>query len=226
MMNKINKRFNLIILGPQGSGKGTQAEMLAEKFDMKIISLGDIARNEVKKETVLSLKIKKYLGKGELLPEELAEKLIFNSLKLIKKDGIIFDAFPRNFEQVHILEKLLKEFNLQKPIVIYLKISSQTAMKRLLSRRICPKCGQVFYQGSSDYQKGICPKCQTKIIRRADDKPEIIKNRLKIYFQETQKIIHYYQKEKRLLEINGELTIPEVSQEILEKLNDYLEKSA
>jgi len=218
-------KFNLIILGPQGSGKGTQAKLLAEKFKMRIIAPGDIARSELKTNSILADKIKKYVEKGILIPNTLINKLIYNRLKKINSKRLIFDGFPRNFNQVKVLEKYITELKLTESIAIYIKISRKTAIRRISARRICPQCGSVFYPKSSDYQKGICSKCQVRIIQRPDDNPKAVKKRLEIYYHQTEKIIDFYRKKQRLIEIDGEPKIMSVFHDILEKLNDYLKKS-
>ncbi len=225
IMNDIKKEnFNLIVLGPQGCGKGTQADLLAEKFDMEIVAPGELVREKAKEKTKLGKKINSYPKKGELVPDEIIGDLIFQRLKEIKKNRIIFDGFPRNFQQVQLLEKLLKKFQIKKPIVIYLKIAKKTALARIASRRICPKCKDNFYPKSAGYKKGICPKCKVKIIQRPDDKPEAVQKRLEIYFNQTEKIIDYYRQQNRLIEIDGEPGIKQVFHQTLEKLNDYLKK--
>ncbi len=223
-MNTKKGDFNLIILGPQGSGKGTQADLLAEKFNMEIIAPGKLVREKAKESSDLGKKIKSYSRKGELVPNEIIRVLIPQRLKEIKKDRIIFDGFPRNFQQAQLLEELLGEFQIKKPIVIYLKILKKTAVLRITSRKICPKCEEIFYLKSADYKKGICPKCKVKIVQREDDKPKAVQKRLDIYFQQTEKIIDYYREKGRLIEIDGEPEIEQVFCQILEKLNDYLKK--
>ena len=217
-------KISLVILGPQGSGKGTQAQFLTKKFNYKLIAVGDIIRLIAQKTTPLAKKIKKYSQKGELLPEELIEKLLSRELKNITQPGIIFDGFPRTQDQVDALERFSRKFNFKKPVAIYLRISDKTAVKRISSRRICSQCQDIFYPRAKGFQQGICPKCQAKLIQRLDDRPKIVKNRLRIYHQQTEKIINFYRQNNRLIEINGEPTIPQVLQEILERINDYFKK--
>ena len=223
--NMIDK-FNLVILGPQGSGKGTQAELLAKKYKMKIIAPGDIARKELKLNSPLAGKIKKYVDQGALIPNIFINKLIYNKLKKSCSGRLIFDGFPRNFNQAKMLEKYTKQLKLKEPIAIYLKISRQTAIHRISARRVCPKCNLLFYPKSPGYQKGICPKCRTKIIQRPDDNPKAVKKRLTIYYEQTEKNIDFYRSKHRLIEIDGEPKISLVWKMVLEKLNDYLKKSS
>lgn len=221
----MKKYFNLIIMGPQGSGKGTQAELLAKKFDMEIVAPGNLIREMIKKHTILSQKIKNYLKKGELLPDKYIKKLVLEKINIIKKNqGIIFDGFPRNFNQTQILDELSGQLNLKKPIMIYLKIDRKTAITRIVSRRICPKCGKIFFPGSKNYRQGICSKCGIKLVQREDDRPEVVKTRLQIYFKETQKIIKYYRQTGRFIEVDGEPNIEQVFEKILEKINDYFKE--
>jgi adenylate kinase len=220
------EKFNLIIFGPQGSGKGTQAKLLAKKFKMAIVAVGDLARKEAKAETSFGKKIRELLRTGKLLPKEIVEGLIVKKLQKIPKNKIIFDGFPRNFEQVQILKKIIQKFNLEEPIAIYLKIPRSVAISRIASRKICSECGQIFYPGTTDYEKGICSRCGQKIISREDDTKKAIENRLAIYYQETEPVISFYRQQKRLIEINGRPKIEKVYQNILEKLNDYFKNSS
>jgi len=220
------EKFNLIIFGPQGSGKGTQAKLLAKKFKMAIVAVGDLARKEAKAETSFGKKIRELLRTGKLLPKEIVEGLIVKKLQKIPKNKIIFDGFPRNFEQVQILKKIIQKFNLKEPIAIYLKIPRSVAISRIASRKICSECGQIFYPGTTDYEKGICSRCGQKIISREDDTKKAIENRLAIYYQETEPVISFYRQQKRLIEINGRPKIEKVYQNILEKLNDYFKNSS
>ncbi len=219
----MQEKFNLIILGPQGCGKGTQANLLAEKFDMTIIAPGELVREKTKEKTSIAKKIQGYVEKGELVPNEIIGDLIFQRLKETKKDRIIFDGFPRDFQQTQLLEEFLKKFQIKKPIVIYLKIARKTAIARIASRRICPKCKDNFYPKSAGYKEGICPKCQTKIIQRSDDKPKVTQKRLEIYFNQTEKIIDYYRKQNRLIEVDGEPEIKQVFHQILARLHRLCE---
>jgi len=214
----MEEKFNLIILGPQGSGKGTQARLIAQKFDMIDLDTGQIARGASIESTPLGKKIKECLKKGQLLPQEIIKELLYKKVSEIKNNGIIFDGFPRDFRQVDTLESFVKEFKLNYPYLIHLKVTEKTTISRISSRRICPKCKNVYYPKSSGYDEGICLKCNETLITRDDDQPNILKERLKIYHQETEKIIDYFKNKNHLIEINGEPDVPEVFKEILAKI--------
>jgi adenylate kinase len=217
------KNFNLIIIGPQGSGKGTQAEILAKKFDMEIIGPGDLAREEVEKKSEFSKKLNDFLKKGKLWSDNIVQELLERKIKTLRNKKIIFDGFPRTYKQTFILEYFIKEYLSEQPIVIDIKLSEKSTFARLSNRRVCPKCNRIYSLAIKDLNKSVCEKCGEKLIQREDDKPNAIKKRLEIFYSETKPLIDYYKKNYQYIEINGELTIDQVSKEILEKLNPILE---
>ncbi|RLE47801.1 adenylate kinase [Candidatus Woesearchaeota archaeon] len=195
---------NIILLGMAGSGKGTQAKLLVEKYGYKHISAGDLLREETKKGTELGEKIKEIMKKGELLPDE-------TIIELIKKatqgcEGIIFDGFPRTLEQA----KALDEFCDIK-LVISIELPDDVAVERLTKRRQCKKCG---YITTDKYEK--CPKCGGELYQREDDKEEAIRKRLKIYHEEVEPLKEYYKPRGIVRIIDGTKTIEEIHKEITE----------
>ncbi len=205
--------MNIILVGIQGSGKGTQAKFLSKKFKLCHISTGNLLRNitgDRKKE------IDSLINNGKLVPD----KTILEILKerMIQDDcenGIILDGFPRNIEQAKLLEK---ELNIQK--VIEIQISDQESEKRLMGRISCPKCGIDYniYTAPKPQKEGFCDKCGSQLTRRKDDNEESIKKRIKTYHEETKPILNYYK--NKLITVNGEQSIEDVSKEILKKISN------
>ncbi|HPI67485.1 MAG TPA: nucleoside monophosphate kinase [bacterium] len=208
--------YKIIILGPQASGKGTQAEFLAEKLNVPNISVGQLLRDEVENKGELSSMIKEQMDSGGLVSNAIVDKLV--KKRLMQPDaqsGFIFDGFPRIRIQARVLATIT---NLTHVIVV--EISDAEALNRLSGRRTCPKCGKVYHlKFSPPKTEGICDEDNEKLIIRSDDTPEAIRARLKIYHEETEEVIEFYDKQGIVIRINGEQPIEDVKKEIFEKLN-------
>lgn len=213
--------FNLILLGPPGAGKGTQARFLAEKYNLIHIETGDILRKIAKRKTSLGRKIKNWMQKGALIESRIVAPLIQKEIqKTLKKgQGFILDGSPRKFPENKILDKYFKEKKI--PVkIIHLKISNKEVVKRLLGRFLCVKCKKPF----SAPPPLRCDVCKGKVFkRRADDNIKTIKNRLKSYKKQTAPVIKNYKQRGLLIDINGEKAPEKVFKEIKRKikLNDY-----
>ncbi|XOU94524.1 MAG: adenylate kinase family protein [Candidatus Kerfeldbacteria bacterium] len=213
-----NKQYNIIILGPQGSGKGSQAILLAENFNFVHIETGKIFRKMAKTNTPLGIKINNLINiKGSLVNDDLVMKVLIKSLsKVPKKDGLLFDGFPRTLNQAKGLDKIFETINRELTHVIYMPIKKATTLKRLTRRRTCDKCGKIFISGvniKSSVTK--CPVCKGKIIQREDDKPKAILKRLDIFNKQTKPIINYYIKRGLVIKVDGEPTIKQVYKVVL-----------
>jgi len=182
--------MNLIIFGPPGSGKGTYASMLEERLSIVKISTGDMTRETIKSRSVLGKKMKKYYDRGELVPDDLIIEMLKKRINKTdcKEKGFILDGFPRTMEQVKALGKITKIDG-----VINLDVPEWVIVERLSNRRTCKKCGAIF---NAKYYKpkveGVCDKCGSELYQRDDDKPEVIKERIKVYEKETQPTLQYY----------------------------------
>lgn len=197
------------MLGSQGSGKGTQSQMLAEKLKIPAVSMGDLLRAEKKKGGKLGKELASYMDKGLLVPHEVTIKLIKKALKK-SKEGIIVDGFPRDKEQVKEFEKLFKPTH-----IIFIKISSKETTRRLGGRRICPKCNENYHLiFKKPKKKNTCNKCKTKLKQRDDDKPKAIRKRLEIFKKNTLPVIKFYKKKYGVIEINGEQPIKKVHKDV------------
>lgn len=215
------KILNMIILGPQGSGKGTQAEFLSKKFNLEHIVTGEMFRRLAKQRTALAKKIDYLVNKkGRLVPAPLVIRVLKERLKKVSKSkGIIFDGYPRNLTQAKALETILRALKRKIDYVLYLPISQRTTINRLAIRRSCAKCGQPYILGVNlKKQQKVCPNCGGKIIIREDDKPRAILERLKIFQRETKPLIKFYRKRRVLIKVDGEPAIPVVYKNILKHI--------
>lgn len=208
----------LVLIGPQASGKGTQSEKLAEKLNLNHIEMGGILRKVARENTPLGRKINELINKkGVLVPDKLIFQIIDNYLNKFEiLPGIIFDGFPRVISQAKYLEKFLKSKGKTIDIVIYLRLPKKQTFKRLISRRICEKCGRVFNLITNPPKKeGVCDFCFGKLVKREDETPEKIKTRLKEFETQTKPLIDFYKKRKILEEVDGDQPIDLVFNDIV-----------
>jgi adenylate kinase len=213
------KILKIALFGPQGSGKGTQAEMLAKKYNLSILSTGEVFRQEIKKQTELGKLASSLINKGQLVPDEITDKIVLSELATPKyQNGFILDGYPRNINQLEVLEK-----NIGLDWAILLEISDEEVQKRLASRRVCPKCGAIYSViNKPPREEGICDVCGGNLVTRDDDKAEAIEKRLQIYHTETKPIINYYEGKEKLIKVNGAAPIEKVFVEIESKLEEKI----
>ncbi|MCX6745037.1 MAG: nucleoside monophosphate kinase [Candidatus Parcubacteria bacterium] len=201
--------MNLILIGPQGSGKGTQAELIGKKFSLPTLSVGQLYRQQIRELTKIGKKAQAYVLAGKLVPDKITEGLLRQELnKKRYKKGVIFDGFPRNSEQNRFLEKLLEI-----DYVILIHISHKEILKRLGGRYVCD-CGQTYNINSEKSErpkhKLFCDKCGHKLKQRPDDNPKAIRQRLKIYEQNTMPLFKHFKKQGKLITISGEQNVNQV----------------
>ena len=204
----------IILMGPPGSGKGTHAVELSKMLKIPHISTGDIFRENLTKDTPIGKKAKSFIEKGQLVPDEIVNEMLFDRLKKTDcEKGYILDGYPRNLEQAYSLEKNIKNIS---PIILDLKISDSILIERITNRLICSNCGAVFNKLFSPPKKnGICDYCQNNLYQRKDDKESVIKKRLTIYHKETSPLIDYY-KEKDFHQIAADRKKEKILQELLD----------
>lgn len=209
--------MNLIILGQQGSGKGTQAKMLAQKYNLEHIDMGKTLREVAKLDTPLGREIysiqnvTKTLVPSRILREVLHIKL--NSLP--REQGVVFDGVPRTMDQLEYIENAMQEFGRKIDKVFFVNIPEEESIARISRRWICQKCKTVLIMGKGvQSEKDPCPVCQGEIMQRADDTPEGIKIRLRIFKEETAPVVEYYRKKGLLVEIDGMQPIEKVFKDI------------
>ena len=211
--------MNIILFGPPGAGKGTQAKNIAKKFNLYNISSGELLRNEIKNDTELGRKIKSIIDKGSFVSDKIINNLIEKILSDKKYiNRLIFDGYPRNLEQAKNLDFLVKKNDQKISCVISLEVDKKSILKRILGRQNCSNCGQVFnkyFNPSSSDNHSCDPKFLQK---RSDDSEQIIANRFETYLDQTLPILDYYKEKKLLHKINGMSKI----EAIFEKICDII----
>ena len=192
--------MRIILIGPPGAGKGTYARYFSKKYCIPHISTGDIFREEVAKQTELGMKIKDYLDRGELVPDEIVIEVVRQRLQQPDtKNGFILDGFPRTITQAKALDKIV---TIDAAVHIYIDI--EEAVKRLSNRYVCPKCGRVYNLLFNPPKNDLkCDDDGTPLVRRSDDQPEVIRRRYRIYYDTSQPIIEYYKEKNLLIEIDN-----------------------
>ena len=213
--------MRMVLLGPPGAGKGTQAVMLAEKKGFLHLSTGDILRENVKRGTDIGKKAKAFMEKGELVPDDIVIEMMLDTIKNAKaKKDFILDGFPRTVYQAKKLDAELHKLKLPIDMVVYFKTSVETVILRLTGRRLCSKCGANYHIVNMPPKKqGVCDKCGSELYQRKDDNEETIKKRLEVYNSQTKELIDYYKAQGILEEVSGDLEAGVVYSELTEILN-------
>ncbi len=216
--------MRVILLGPPGGGKGTQGELIEKQYGFPKISTGDLLRREVQEKTTLGEMAKAKMNQGELVNDDIVIEMI--KRKIFQPDckrGYILDGFPRNVGQARRLEEIVEK---RQEIVIDIHLSEQTLIQRLSARRICSSCGAIYSLLARNPRKeGTCDICGSELIQREDDVPEVIKERLKVYHEQTKALIDYYSRKKVYFRIDGEGKIETISRNIYSILDREIAKS-
>lgn len=204
--------LDLILLGPPGAGKGTQAGYIQRAWGLMHISTGDMLRAEAKSGTEIGLKIQEYMNSGALVPDEVVTRLVVSKMQGPEAErGILLDGFPRTKEQAESLEAAMEESGRSITKVLYLETSENVAIERLAGRRICPVCKHNYHLTNLPPKKeGFCDYCEVELIQREDDRPETVKKRLEVYAEQTSDLIEYYRDRGLLEELNGDLDAQEL----------------
>lgn len=214
---------NIILLGPPGSGKGTQATFLKEKFKFYHISTGDLIRNEIANNTAIGKKLKEYSSKGLLVPDTLVIDILRNTIEDIYyhyNTSLLLDGFPRTTEQYKQLELILKDYDKKIKYVFYFKIEENAVVKRLSGRRLCSKCNIIYHLETKPSKLGdLCEQCKEKLIQREDDKEATIRKRITEYNNKTTPLLKLYKDLNILVEVDATKKPEEIFQLISTTLN-------
>jgi adenylate kinase len=216
--------MEIVIFGAPGAGKGTQAKIISQKLGIPHISTGDILRAAVAAKTELGKQVEQIMAKGELVSDELMAKLVEEMLESDKcKNGFILDGYPRTLKQVEVFEEIRKRHNLDNSCLLNIQVDFDVIFKRLTSRLLCVNCNAIVSE-SEIKEANVCPKCGAKnsLVKRKDDSPEVVKNRLKVYRESTEPILQYYAEHPTLtvINVNGDQPVEKVTEEILTKLEN------
>ena len=208
--------MKLILLGAPGAGKGTQAEVICEKFNIPTISTGNILREAIKNGTEMGLKAKSYIDNGDLVPDEVVIGIINDRLAAEDcADGFILDGFPRTIPQAEALDNM----GIKIDCALSIEVADEKIMQRLSGRRVCGKCGASYH---IDYKKpakeGICNICGAELVQRNDDKPETIADRLSVYHKQTEPLKDYYKKAGKLIIVEGQEVVADTTKLVLSAL--------
>lgn len=204
--------MKIIMLGAPGAGKGTQAEMICEKYSLPHISTGDIFRSNIKNGTELGKEAKKYMDQGLLVPDELTVKILLDRVaKEDCKNGYVLDGFPRTIPQAEVLDEALSKLNDKVDYAINVDVPDENIINRMSGRRACVTCGATYHIVYAPTKvEGVCDKCGAQLILRDDDKPETVKNRLDVYHKQTQPLIDFYGNKGILKSVDGTVPMNEV----------------
>jgi adenylate kinase len=208
---------HIVLLGPPGAGKGTQAQIVAQELNLAHVSSGDLFRENLKAQTELGQLAKKYMDRGELVPDDVTIAMVKDRLE--QEDaaqGALLDGFPRTPPQAEALKKMLAEMNASVDIVPYISVPAEVLVERLSGRWTCRAAGHVYHEKyNPPKQPGVCDIDGSELYQRDDDKAETVQNRIRVYMEQTSPLIEYYRQAGLLVEIDGTQAIEQVSQDLL-----------
>ncbi|HEY3727110.1 MAG TPA: adenylate kinase [Solirubrobacteraceae bacterium] len=210
------QQLNLILFGPPGAGKGTQAERLQSDFQLPFISTGDMLRKNVKEETELGKKAKGFMDAGDLVPDDLIVAMAAERLQEEDaQDGFILDGFPRTLAQAKALEDQLSKLGRRITAALLIDVPAEELIRRLSGRRVCTKSGHNYHvEFDPPKHEGVCDQDGSRLIQRDDDKPEVIENRLRVYHEQTEPLVEYYDEQGLMRRIDGTRPATEVHDHI------------
>lgn len=214
-----------VMLGLPGAGKGTQAERLAQALDVPHISTGAIFREAVQKGTELGRRARSYMERGELVPDDLTVEIVRERLESPDcRRGFVLDGFPRNLEQARALDEAMERLGMRLDAVINLVVPEEEVVRRITSRRVCSRCGATYGAGEPKDASGqvidVCPQCGGRLVQRADDNEEVVRQRLRVYEDNTRPLVDYYAARGVLVNVEGTGSVSEVFEAIQRALGE------
>ena len=216
----------IVLLGAPGSGKGTAGKIIAADWKLAHISTGDLFRENLKNETELGKEAKKYMDKGELVPDEVTIKMLKDRLNASDvENGAVLDGFPRTEVQAISLDKMLKEMEAKVDMALNIDVPFDEIVERIANRRSCKNCGEIYnVVFNPPKQEGICDKCGGELYQREDQKPEVVQNRLKVYSESAEELINHYKNAGVLYDAKAGDSVGKTSYDVAKEVEEYLKK--
>ena len=211
-----DQRKYIVLLGPPASGKGTQAARLREMLNLPHVASGDLFRENLKNDTELGRKARVYMDRGELVPDDVTIAMVMDRLNRPDcASGAILDGFPRTIAQAEALDRALAEQGHKISIVLYVAAPDEVLVERVSGRRLCRSCGESYHvRFNPPTQPGVCDNDGGELYQRDDDKPETVRKRLQVYWEQTSPLIDYYREQRALVEVNGDQSIDDVTADL------------
>ncbi|MFN2490674.1 MAG: adenylate kinase [Actinomycetota bacterium] len=212
--------MRLVILGPQGAGKGTQSLRIAEKYDIPSISTGEMFRWAISTETEMGQEAQEYVKRGRLVPNDVTIEVVRERLEADDcEQGFLLDGFPRNLAQAEALDEILADQGFELDAALVIEVPEEVSLRRLTGRRVCSRCGRNYSVGSPPTKDWVCDRCEGKVEARIDDQDEeAIRERLKLYHEQTEPLKEYYESRGKLRTVSGEASPDTVFDQIVEAL--------
>lgn len=218
--------MHIVFIGPPGVGKGTQANMLVERYPIVKISTGDLLRDSIKAGSILGVQAKGFMERGELVPDQLVLGLVLEKITSseFSKKTFVFDGFPRNILQAQELDKIMTKVQSKINLVIDFTMNEEERIARLSGRRMCPKCQRTYHIiYAKPLRDNLCDVCAIPLVQRSDDNEDVIRQRSTVYWEHTRPLLEYYNNKKTLKSVNASRSIDTVFSEIENMIKQILE---
>ena len=216
------KSMNLILIGPPGSGKGTQAELLRDRLSFVHYSTGEAFRDHIARKTTVGLEVEEYVVSGKLVPDEVVLDVVNAFLAEHAGKRILYDGFPRTIPQAQALDDVLAERDLKIDMAILVDLPDDEVVKRLTARRQCRNCNKIYNLSFSPPKaEGVCDECGGELYQRKDDSEDTIRDRLRVYHEQTEPVLHYYSQQGKLQKVAGELGRDRVYDEVARLVTEF-----